>query len=250
MPRTRNRRWMTKETMSLEAAIVDARDVVKRALAQTKKPLIAFSGGKDSVAIALLAREQGVRHAICDASFYFKSMIEDVERLGRDMDLDMEIRIPLTNFFFKEHPEMMFPTDTKVANTAYAMMQRRTVNVYAQEIGADCVFFGRRLGENFVGDRITQRKSGVWHCFPIKLWTTVQTMNYCKREKIELPRLYKTPMGDDCRLNDWPFLDHDIYPQPFETIYHIDPDTVREVATFNDEARAVIERHEGVGRNH
>lgn len=227
----------------LEELVAESVEVIERALSLAKKPLIAFSGGKDSIAVALLCRALGVRDAVADVSFYFKSQKADIDRLGRELDLNMVVKEPYTNAFFREHPEMMFP-DAKNANLCFEMTHRSTIREHTIAGGFDLVFFGRRTEENYVGDMVIRLKSGAWQCYPIKWWSTVDTMNFARWQGITLPSCYGGAMGEDKRFNDWPFLDRAAYPDPLRAIWKVDPDTIRELAEWHEPARQVMKENE------
>lgn len=215
-----------------------ALDHCERALAKAKKPLIAYSGGKDSIATALiLAKHFGVRDAVCENSWYFDVHIEDSTKIAKQIGLRCAFvdSYPGMDFLVKR-PEFIFAQSGKVKAKLYALRHWRTISRHAEEGGYDLIAFGRRLGSNSVKDWLYEAR-GRLQFFPIREWMESQVWAYIHANGIETPRLYALGRQQE--------REHGVTPWTslpgWKEVYEIQPNIVEAAAKYFPEAERFLE---------
>src|SRR5215207_6461997 len=78
--------------------------------------VLAYSGGKDGLAVALLAKRLGIFTGVCDESYYFTKQREDVRATAARLELNVAFREYLRLDYLVRHPEFVFPQKTQDAN--------------------------------------------------------------------------------------------------------------------------------------
>jgi 3'-phosphoadenosine 5'-phosphosulfate sulfotransferase (PAPS reductase)/FAD synthetase len=132
--------------------------------------VLAYSGGKDALAVAFLLREAGVPFVgICETSFYFAKATADIKRTATEFE-DIRFFDSLDDDWLRRHPEFIFTDDGKLKAQTYLARQQTTVRRKARELGASIILWGRRNQENTVIAPVRRDKTGVLHVFPIREW--------------------------------------------------------------------------------
>lgn len=168
--------------------------ILQTALSMSKTPILAYSGGKDSIVVCHMASKLGVKKAVCETSFYFNDALKSVVKIGQDIGLDVEYKNSLTMSWLAKNQHVIFSADSKVRSWSFSVRQQRTVKKYAKSINADLVIYGRRTEENSVKKHIYKTKSGL-SCHPIRDWKESDVWNYFSKYKIEIPYIYSTEFG-------------------------------------------------------
>lgn len=180
--------------MSLIDLEKEAKATLEKALSGSSTALIAYSGGKDSIVAAHLARSLGVRSSICDVSFTFKKQRESIEQIAHILDIDVVYKAHLGLEWLKKNKHVLFSTSSSVRSWSFAQRQQRTVKLRAKEIGADLQIFGRRTEENSVPSKLYTTKAGL-QCHPIRDWKESQVWEYMAKYSIPTPYIYTTELG-------------------------------------------------------
>ena len=167
---------------------------LRLALKDSQRPLVAFSGGKDSLAVAHMAKRLGVQNYVCETSFYFQSQLESIKAIASGMKLQVVYKNSLSLGWLKKHRQIVFSTDSKLRGWSFSVRQQATVKKHAKQIVADCCIFGRRTEENCVPGVCYTTKNGL-QCHPLRDWRAVDVWQYLEKYKIPTPWIYKTAFG-------------------------------------------------------
>lgn len=175
----------------LAALTAAATDCLRAALADARRPLLAFSGGKDAIVVAHLAGTLGVRTAVCETSFYFARQRDDVEAMAGRLGLDCAFKSSLTDDWLRRHRRVIFSDDPRVRGWTFSARQQATVKRYARQGGHDLQIFGRRTEENSVRASIYRTAAGL-QCHPIRDWREADVWEYFDAHGLPRPWIYST----------------------------------------------------------
>lgn len=157
-----------------------------------KNWLIAFSGGKDSVVIAHLARKFEISKGVCEESFCFPKDCLEFREMAKKMRLDVEYYNSLSDSWLSANSKYIFPI-AKDSGVFYSKRQQATIKRKAK--GYTGVITGRRTEENTVRSKLYQTKNGLWNFHPIAHWTTYDIWSYIKWRKLPYLSIYSTELG-------------------------------------------------------
>ena len=225
----------------LSGLVAEAKDVLQDLKDRSGKNIIAFSGGKDSVVAAHLASSMGMKDAVSEMSFQFKTATEDVKTIANHLGLNVEYRTGLSMDWLKRNPKYIY-AESKLQAQIYSMRQQRTVKNYAKESGCTGIVFGRRTEENSVNSELYALKSGVWQCHPLRNWKTTDIWAYIHSNHLPYPRLYHSEIG--MKEGFTPYL---LIPSNFPNqnvwrpIYDVEPGVVKMFSLWHEPARAYLE---------
>lgn len=216
--------------MNLDQPIAEAKQTLRTVASTCRRPVIAYSGGKDSIVVAHLARELGITEAVCELSWYFYEQTRNVQDIARHLGLRVTYKDSLSIHWLRRHPEIIFSNSSRVRAWTFQVRHQRTVQRYAKEVGADCQIFGRRTEENSVPRRLYRTKHGL-QCHPIRDWTEAQVWAYFERYNIPIPWIYGTAFGE--REGNAPFYtlraaDYGTVPECWNLIASLDPRYTKE----------------------
>lgn len=255
-PATLGRKQAIRDQAAWRAAIASARDVWPddrldnlidrtvdevRTVTRGRRAALAWSGGKDSLAVEHITRLAGIDRAvlaICEMEFpEFLAWVTDhmppgltVYSTGQDLH------------WLRDHPKMLFPQGDLGARW-FSIVQHRGQERYFKENNLDVLILGRRRSDgNYVGPKganIYGNARGIVRYSPLADWPHEAVFALIAREKMSLPPCYSWPRGFQVGTGSWPArqwtrdLDHG-----FEEVWTIDPDVVREAATVLPQARS------------
>ena len=168
--------------------------VLEKAIKNSRRPLVALSGGKDSLVIAHMAHNLGVKDFICETSFYFDSALNNIKSIVKEMGISAVYRSSLDLAWLRRNSKVIFTPDTQIRSWGFAVRQQATVKKYAKEIKSDLQIFGRRTQENSVKSVLYETKSGK-QCHPIRDWKHEQVWRYLSKHNIPRPTIYDTEFG-------------------------------------------------------
>ena len=183
-------------------ALAEARAVIVELEATGERPLLAFSGGKDSIVSCHIARSFGHRRAACDTSLVFLRSIAD-SRMIADA---LELKVTWIDRFGRDLPardsRWLFPP-TKKAGGLYALRQQKTVKLHAKRHGYGAIIYGRRKAENTVKSPLYRLKSGLLQCNPIRNWSLEQVWTYIRDHELPTPAIYNDSIGQKYGAIPW-----------------------------------------------
>lgn len=213
------------------------------AMCRGKRAAIAWSAGKDSLALRWVARIAGVERGVlvlCGLEFpAFERWLEthrprviEVERTGQNLA------------WLAEHPHWLFPQNAAESMRWFRAVQHRGQARYFHRERLDLLLLGRRYADgNQCGDGgIYTNREGVTRYSPLRSWSHDHVLAYLHYYRPELPPFYGWPRGFVVGTGPWAKRRAPTREQAWEETWAIDPDVVREAATRLPEARDWLAR--------
>jgi sulfate adenylyltransferase subunit 2 len=191
--------------------------VLREVAAQFERPALLFSGGKDSIVVAWLARKAFAPARVpfpllhIDTGHNFEETLLFRDRFVRDMGCTLQVRLVQDSIDRGRVKEEVGPTASRNA------LQTITLLDAIKELGLDCAIGGARRDEekarakervfshrDYLGqwDPRNQRPE-LWNLyngrkapgehfrvFPLSNWTELDVWQYISSEQIPLPELY------------------------------------------------------------
>lgn len=185
----------------LDTKISDALYVLDRA---TKRGplLLAYSGGKDALVVALLMIAGNVDFMpVCETSFYFARQEEDIRKTASALGLTVKWRCSRDLDWVRRHPEILFADESRIRSWSFLQRQQKVVakeqSKYwrASDGRGSVAVFGRRRQENTVRGTLYSTIRG-WQCHPLCDWSTEDVWLYLKRASVPAPWIYTTRFGE------------------------------------------------------
>ena len=220
-----------------------------KALTNGKKLAMAWSGGKDSIALQLIMEKSGLDYD----SFIVVSRMEYPEFIkwindNKPKGLNFVIR----NHDFEwlaSHTDMLFPQDSTTNAKWYKIVQHVGQRAFARSNDIDIMLLGRRKADgNYTGRGANhyQKKteSFVRYC-PIADWKHEEVMALLSYEGVNMPPIYSYPNG--FRNGTHPIgarPNTTSYEQAYSELYSINPRIVEEMAEYIQSARDYIKEVE------
>lgn len=176
-----------------------------RLLKKSRKPLLAFSGGKDSLALLHSIQRLGfdvpwvvVRTAELD----WPQHLAYLEK-HRGMSSGSRIVIkPYTIAWLAEHRRYLFPTNSRIRNAWFGMVQRSGCKDESQRYGADLLIWGRRDQENTVKADVYE-SAGILQAAPLRDWDTLDVWAYIFEHRLDVSPLYGLPNAKERGVHRW-----------------------------------------------
>ncbi|NIJ44401.1 sulfate adenylyltransferase subunit 2 [Wenyingzhuangia heitensis] len=191
--------------------------ILREVAAQFEKPVLLFSGGKDSITLVRLAQKAFWPAKIpfpflhVDTGHNFPETIEFRDRLAKELGIELIVRNVQDNI---DSGKVVEETGKYASRN---MLQTETLLDAIEEFGFDAAIGGARRDEEKARakERIFSVRSdfGEWdeknqrpelfdllngkielgqnvRCFPISNWTELDVWSYIEREEIEIPSIY------------------------------------------------------------
>lgn len=191
--------------------------ILREVAAQFEKPVLLFSGGKDSITLVRLAQKAFWPAKIpfpflhVDTGHNFPETIEFRDRLAKELGIDLIVRNVQDNI------DAGKVTEETGKYASRNMLQTETLLDAIEEFGFDAAIGGARRDEEKARakERIFSVRSdfGEWdeknqrpelfdllngkielgqnvRCFPISNWTELDVWSYIEKENIEIPSIY------------------------------------------------------------
>ena len=191
--------------------------IMREVAAQFEKPVLLFSGGKDSITLVRLAQKAFWPAKIpfpflhVDTGHNFPETIEFRDRLAEELGIDLIVRNVQDNI---DAGKVQEETGKYASRN---MLQTETLLDAIEEFGFDACIGGARRDEEKARakERVFSVRSdfGEWdeknqrpelfdllngnielgqnvRCFPISNWTELDVWSYIEKEEIEIPSIY------------------------------------------------------------
>lgn len=208
---------MNQRTIQVDALESEAIYIFREVIAQFEKPVLLFSGGKDSITLVRLAQKAFYPAKIpfplmhIDTGHNFPETIEFRDRLTKELGLELIIRNVQDNI---DNGTVKEETGRYASRN---MLQTETLLDAIEEFGFDACIGGARRDEEKARakERIFSVRDdfGQWdeknqrpevfdmlngridlgqnvRVFPISNWTELDVWSYIKNEQIEIPSIY------------------------------------------------------------
>jgi len=194
--------------------------------------MVAYSGGKDGLAAALLARDVGVGGLnVCELSFTFRRQEQDIRATAHRFGINVVYRHHLSLGWLAAHPQYLFTHDMKLNGALCHLRQQNSVESYARRHGIQVVITGRKTLGNSVRQAIDPRKNGTTGCHPLRGWDDGDVWALLRDRGVPMPWVYSTPFGRRQGNTGWPFCRlGSTIQENYEIIYQIEAETVLDAA--------------------
>ena len=208
---------MNQQTIEVGALESEAIYILREVVAQFEKPVLLFSGGKDSITLVRLAQKAFYPAKIpfplmhIDTGHNFPETIEFRDRLVKELGVNLIVRKVQENI---DNGRVKEETGKYASRN---MLQTETLLDAIEEFGFDACIGGARRDEEKARakERIFSVRDdfGQWdeknqrpevfdmlngridlgqnvRVFPISNWTELDVWSYIKKEEIEIPSIY------------------------------------------------------------
>jgi sulfate adenylyltransferase subunit 2 len=208
---------MNKRTIQVDALESEAIFIFREVVAQFEKPVLLFSGGKDSITLVRLAQKAFFPAKIpfplmhIDTGHNFPETIKFRDRLTKELGVELIVRNVQDNI---DNGTVKEETGRYASRN---MLQTETLLDAIEEFGFDACIGGARRDEEKARakERIFSVRDdfGQWdeknqrpevfdmlngridlglnvRVFPISNWTELDVWSYIKKENIEIPSIY------------------------------------------------------------
>jgi hypothetical protein len=214
--------------------LVDQTATTISAFTAGKKTAVAWSGGKDSLALAWICDKIGITEcvlAISDLEYpAFLQSVTDYMPPGLTV-----ISTGQNLAWLRDHPHMLFPQGPYGARW-FAIVNHRGQEAYYRQEGLDMLLLGRRrVDGNYCGPAgqvLYANARGVCRYSPLADWPHEAVFSLLLREGITLPPCYGWPRGFQVGTGAWPARQWtDSTDHGFEEVWQIDAGVIRHAAT-------------------
>ncbi|WP_299055093.1 sulfate adenylyltransferase subunit CysD [uncultured Polaribacter sp.] len=208
---------MNQKTIQVDALESEAIYILREVVAQFEKPVLLFSGGKDSITLVRLAQKAFYPAKIpfplmhIDTGHNFPETIEFRDRLTKELGVELIVRNVQDNI---DNGSVKEETGKYASRN---MLQTETLLDAIEEFGFDACIGGARRDEEKARakERIFSVRDdfGQWdeknqrpevfdmlngkidlgqnvRVFPISNWTELDVWSYIEKEAIEIPSIY------------------------------------------------------------
>ena len=211
IPRLEDADWSALDALEAEAIFI-----LREIAAETERPVILFSGGKDSICVLRLAEKAFAPARFpfpllhVDTNHNFPEVIEFRDRRAKELGAELHVRTvddALASGLVRE----------AAGQTSRNRLQIPVLLAALEELGADAAIGGARRDEEKARskERIfsfrdsfgqwdpRKQRPELWNLynaelnpgeqlrvFPLSNWTELDVWNYIHREKLEVPSIY------------------------------------------------------------
>ena len=220
-----------------EELIEEAAARVRSRVAAASRPVLAWSGGKDSLALRLVAERAGVAESVLVLSALEWPAFEEWVGQHRPPELSVVRRDTIDMAWLTYHPDMLFPDTAQAAARWFAAVQHTGQRQHAAATGMDLMLLGRRLADgNHCGTRGAlgheyEDRAGFTRYSPIADWSHEDVLNVLAHAAVDLPPIYRWPDGYKIGTGPWPSARRlGSLAENWAYVATIDPDLVRAAA--------------------
>lgn len=235
-------RYVSKQ--ETESFVSDTANEIRR-YCGGKRSAIAWSGGKDSIALQAICERAGVQLGILSVASkltwpsyitWFKKFTPSYIKVYDHPDMDID-------WLSTHQKKFLFPFPN--ANNYASVLQIRDQERYCREYGIDLLMTGRRTQDgNYCGKNGFYRKHGTFIFNPIRDYSHEQVIAVCRylMPHIEMPPVYKYHDGFNHSAAVWSnWIKTPNKALGWKLVYDAEPDIVFKAAEAIPSAREFIE---------
>jgi 3'-phosphoadenosine 5'-phosphosulfate sulfotransferase (PAPS reductase)/FAD synthetase len=216
-----------------------------------KSCAIAWSGGKDSVALRLVAEQAGITDSVIgytnlEYKLYMdwlaKNAPKGISKINTGHDLNWLV----------ENEHFLFPATNQISSRWYKFVQQRSQDIYFNEKKLDIILLGRRKADsNYVGrngENIYTNKKGITRYSPISEWSHEEVIAAIRYYNLPIAPFYEMPRAFYLGTHPWAFRDlhpndkeNDSRIETWKEVLNIEKETVIEASYYFDEAKILLD---------
>lgn len=177
-----------------------------------RSPVVGWSGGKDSLALGVVAAAAGIRdHVMVTASreLEYPAFLAWTEAHAPE-GLYVEERSRLNLEWLADNPKMLFPNDSRVAGLWFQKTQHAGQREFMKRTGHSTLLMGRRTADgNYCGPvvesgaRAYHDRTGFERLSPIWDWTHEDLLTVIASYGVDMPPIYWWPDGFRVGTGPW-----------------------------------------------
>lgn len=204
------------------------------AFTKGQKAAYAWSGGKDSLALAWICERAGIGDCMLSISDLeypaFLQWVTDFMPAGLTV-----ISTGQDLAWLRDHPKMLFPQG-QYGPRWFQVVNHRGQEAYYRQEKLDIMLLGRRkVDGNYCGPAgasLYKNARGVCRYSPLADWPHEAVFSLIRRESMVLPPCYGWPRGFQVGTGSWPARQWTAsVDQGFDEVWQIDADVIRYAAT-------------------
>lgn len=210
-----------------------------QAASETHKLGIAWSGGKDSIALEWIMAQAGAFPSVLAVTNLEFTEFTNWVKANAPQNLTI-INTGQDLEWLSTRPHMLFP-EAEDAGKWFRLVQHKAQAKYFKDNHLDAICLGRRTQDgNYTGGKGKNwyTSKGITRWSPISDWTHEEVIALMKYAHLELPPIYSHPRGFEVGTGAWaarpgtsPNPNHPNYG--WAEIHHIQPDLVHQSADWN-----------------
>ena len=208
-----------------------------------KKVAFAWSAGKDSLVLEQICYMAGISACVLVISnLEYKAFLQWVEEhkppkltiinTGQDIE------------WLLNHPQMLFPQESKIASQWFHIVQHRGQAKYYKTNELDMLLLGRRKTDgNYVGkgSNIYTDGKGITRYSPLADWNHEDILAFIHYYKVAMPPIYDWKNGYLCGTHPWAARQWTgSIENGWKEVYEIEPNIVEKAAEKIESAKAFL----------
>ena len=240
--------WETADTLITEREIdLKSEKTSEEIYRNTKGKRCAFgwTGGKDSITLRHVCEMAGIYDCLLAISEPDLEYGEYLTWLSNHSPENLSIISSGHDLkWLSRHPEMLFPSDSKISSKWFSIVQHKIQDQYTKDNGLDVLILGRRRQDgNYLGPKgkliYTTQKGTRYN--PIGMWTHQEVFALCKHKNYPLPPFYSWPRGFKVGTGGWPKRKRNgTIRETWKEILQIDPSIVTRASEYFESAREFL----------
>lgn len=213
------------KSLSLKQKIDWSNEIISKALKQANNPAVSFSWGKDSLVLWDLIKKQNSNVKVIFANTgveypeTYSFIKENKERLGLKENY---YEVCGAKTFFQIVKEKGYPKPRQMAcqggyrtPACCNYLKEGPLKRKQKDLGIDLVFWGIQATESMnrrllflrMGEFYFQKTERVWRVAPLMIWNNSDVFEYCRLNKLALPKVYERMQRNGCMFctafRDW-----------------------------------------------
>lgn len=216
-----------------------------------KNVAIAWSGGKDSITLKYITDIVGIKKSMIGLTNLEYSFFLDWLNSNSPMDISI-INTGQDLEWLSNHPEMLFPDNSKYGSIWYRQVQQRAQDIYFKEYELDIILLGRRTADNnYVGtggSNIYTNAKGITRYSPISDWSHEEVLALIHYYNLELPPFYNLKRPFYLGTHPWARrkrhsqdIKDNTFKHTWAEIYEFEPKTVEFASTLITTAKQFLD---------
>lgn len=203
------------------------------------KTAFSWSGGKDSIVLAMVCELAGINNCL-----FVRSDLEYTQFcawVDEHKPANCEVINTHQNLLWlSEHQDMLFPQDAATAAKWFKIVQHKGQESYYRAHNLDMILLGRRKADgNYVGkgSNIYTNAKGITRFSPLADWTHEDIIACIHYYHLDLPPIYGWKNGYLCGTHSWPARQYTgSIMSGWQEVYDIEPSIVLQASQFIESA--------------